>query len=134
MVTFDRVKLNHDQIKDNIRWRSGVILEDPDLQTTALIKADYEDKQIRIYVNGQQKRDYFSIIWRCIRKLNDSFEKLDYKELIPIPGYPEVSVAYKELIGLERMGQPELIIGEIGYRGNVSTLLNGIEAPEERIN
>jgi internalin A len=61
----------HKEIKKQLRWRTGVVLEYKKiitlgkkdnkvkkiLLTTALIKVDERDKKIFVYINGDQKRD-----------------------------------------------------------------------------
>nr|WP_255679148.1 COR domain-containing protein [Methanosarcina sp. DH1] len=97
------VKMSRD-IKDDLRWRTGVVLEDKGFKSTAVIKADNEAKRISIYVNGKQKRDYFAVILQKFREINNSFEKLKATEKIPLPDEPEVTVGYEHLIKLELRG------------------------------
>jgi small GTP-binding protein len=75
----------HKDIKPDLRWRTGVVLEDEALHSTAVIKADEENKKICIYVEGEQKRDYFSTIRKTFRDIKASFEKLEAKEMVPLP-------------------------------------------------
>ena len=97
------VKMNRD-IKDDLRWRTGVVLEDKDFNSSAVVRADNEAKRISIYVNGEQRRDYFAVILQKFREINNSFEKLKATEKIPLPDKPEVTVSYKHLIKLELKG------------------------------
>jgi hypothetical protein len=124
----------HKDIKDDLRWRTGVVLEDKELQTTAVVKADENDREISILVTGKgkQKRDYFSIIRKTIREINDSFEKLESTELVPLLDNINEFVEYKELIGLERMGKREITIGKLGKEYSIKQLLDGIESEWER--
>jgi internalin A len=73
----------HKDIKGSLRWRTGVVLEDKAFQTTAVSKADHDDKKIYIYFHGQQKRDYFSVIRYAFSSINHSFEKIGAKEMVP---------------------------------------------------
>jgi hypothetical protein len=66
----------HQDIKKELRWRTGVVLEDKRLDTTALVKADEREKKIYIFVNGTQKRDYFAVLRKTFHDIHDSFEKL----------------------------------------------------------
>lgn len=125
------VKMNL-SIKGDLRWRTGVILEDDACKATAIIKSDDEEKRISIKVYGEQKRDFFSIIRHTIKEINNSFEKIDVTELVPLPGYEEIEVEYAELIGYERAGKEEIFIGRIGTTFSVVKLLNGIKKKEER--
>lgn len=124
----------HKDIKNNLKWRTGVVLEDKDLYATAVIKADIRDKKIYIYVNGEQKRNYFSVICRTLKDINESFEKLEFVELIPLPDNRDVKVEYRELLGLERMKKLHITIGKLGKEYSVKQLLDGIEKKEERMN
>jgi small GTP-binding protein domain len=97
------VKMNG-YIKDNLRWRTGAVLIDENLNSSAVVRADNEAKRINIYVNGDQRRDYFAIILQKFREINTSFEKLKATEKIPLPDKPEVTVGYEYLIKLEARG------------------------------
>ena len=55
-----------------------------DFNSTAVIRADNEAKRISIYVNGEQRRDYFAVILQKFREINNSFEKLKAIEKIPL--------------------------------------------------
>jgi small GTP-binding protein len=99
----------HKDIKNELRWRKGVVLEDKAFHSTAVIKADERDKKISIYVDGEQKRDYFSAILFTFRKINRSFEKLKAIEKVPLPDEPEITASYEHLIRLEKKGVEEFM-------------------------
>ncbi|MGE0086819.1 MAG: leucine-rich repeat domain-containing protein [Desulfococcaceae bacterium] len=122
----------HKDIKNHLRWRTGLVLEDKNLHVTALVKADVRDRKIFISVNGEQKRDYFSVIRKTFRDIHSSFEKLDVKEWIPLPDNPEITVEYDELVGYEQMFEDEYKVGKLRKSYSVSKLLNGIEKQEDR--
>jgi internalin A len=117
----------HRDIKNTMRWRTGVVLEDKELQTKAIVRVDEKAKHIHVFVTGAQKRDYFSAIRKVIADINASFEKLDVTELVPVPDATNILLDYKELIGYESNGREEIFIGRLGKAYNVQTLLNGIE-------
>ena len=94
----------HKDIKDNLRWKTGVVLEDVTFNSKAVVKADEADKKIYIFVNGKQKRDYFSVILYKFREINNSFKKMKATEKVPLPDKPEITVSYEHLIRLERKG------------------------------
>ncbi|MCP5048930.1 MAG: hypothetical protein GY940_17300, partial [bacterium] len=123
----------HRDIKDDLQWRTGVVLKDEAFHSTAVIKSDERDRKIFIYVTGDQKRDYFSIIRKTLRDINESFEKLDVTELVPLPDNDDITVEYEELIGHERAGKSEIFIGKLGKGYNVGQLLDGIEKPGDRV-
>ncbi len=118
----------HKDIKGELRWRTGVVLEDKKVyNSTALIRADERDKKIFIYVNGEQKKNYFSSIRKTVWDINSSFQKLEIKELVPLPDNVKITVEYDELVGLERMGEREIRIGKLRKKYSVKKLLDGIE-------
>jgi small GTP-binding protein len=122
----------HKDIASELRWRTGVVLEDEAFHSTAVIKADERDEKIYIYVDGEQKRDYFSAIRKTFRDINASFEKLEAKEMVPLPDNDEITIEYEELIGYELEGRDEYFIGKLRETYSVKELLNGIEKEEER--
>jgi hypothetical protein len=109
------------------------VLEDEAFHSTAVIKADEENKKIYIYVDGEQKRDYFSTIRKTFRDINASFEKLKAKEMVPLPDNDEITIEYVELIGYELEGRDDYFIGKLRKGYSVKKLLNGIEKEGERI-
>ncbi len=126
----------HNDIKENLQWRTGVVLEDMDFQSTAVVKADHEAKRIYLYVEGGQKRDYFAVLLATLRRINQSFEKLKTTELVPMPDDPEITVNYKHLIRLEEEGIEYYLPGESEKKYNVKGLLGtiaGDKATEEEI-
>jgi len=102
------VNLRHD-IKNELRWRTGVVLEDPSFQCQALVEADERDKRINVNVSGPQKRDYFAVIRYSLYAINSSFEKIQAIERVPMPDQPSISVSYEHLIRLERLGEKTYI-------------------------
>ena len=116
----------HKDIKDNLRWRTGVVLEDPTFNSTAVVKADETDKKIYIFVNGNQKKDYFSVILYNFRKINKEFEKMKAIERVPLPNEPEITVSYEHLIILEQKGIETFIPDGSENECNVKNLLGTV--------
>ncbi len=126
----------HTDIKENLQWRTGVVLEDTDFQSTAVVKADHEAKRIYLYVAGVQKRDYFAVLLATLRRINQSFEKLKTTELVPMPDDPEITANYKQLIRFEEEGIENYLPGESEKKYKVKDLLGTIasgRATEEEI-
>ncbi|MGD2086001.1 MAG: COR domain-containing protein [Candidatus Aminicenantes bacterium] len=121
----------HKDVKNHLQWRTGVVLEDNDFESTAVVKADHEAKRIYIYVNGVQKRDYFAAILATLRRINRSFEKLKTTELIPMPDDPGITVSYKHLIRLEKEGIEFYLPGESEKKYRVKDLLGSIRGDIE---
>ena len=116
----------HKDIKDNLRWRTGVVLEDPTFNSTAVVKADENDKKIYIFVNGNQKKDYFSVILYNFRTINKDFEKMKAIERVPLPDEPDITVSYKHLITLKGKGIKTFIPDGSENEYNVKELLGTV--------
>jgi len=123
---------NHMDIKDKLNWRTGVVLENKGFNATAVIKADHREKLIYIYVDGNQKRDYFAVLLNTFREINRSFEQIDAKECVPLPDNPGISVGYLHLVRLEKMGDMEFLPDGAEKKYNVKELLDGIKPEKER--
>ncbi|WP_353570313.1 COR domain-containing protein [Candidatus Albibeggiatoa sp. nov. BB20] len=123
------VKRNTD-ILNQLQWRTGVVLYDKTHQATAVIKADNEDRNIQIWVTGQQKRDYFATIRKTLSDLHNEFEKLNVIELVPLPDKDKreqtVYVEYEELIGLYLDNETIFRSGKLRKKYNIRQLLDGI--------
>ncbi|GAK50294.1 leucine-rich-repeat protein [Candidatus Moduliflexus flocculans] len=125
------VKMHRD-ILDDLRWRTGVVLRDQAFRATAVVRVDHEARAIAIAVSGERKREYFAVLRKTLRDLHASFEKLDVKEMVPLPDHPDIAIEYEELLGCEQMKMTEYTVGKLRKRYNVTELLNGIEAETER--
>ena len=97
----------HKDIKGDLRWRTGVVLEDQAFQATAVVRADPEARKIEISVQGRQRKDYFATILYFFREINQSFEKLKVIEQVPMLGEPEVVSSYQHLLTLASKGIDE---------------------------
>ncbi|MCP4147087.1 MAG: GTP-binding protein [bacterium] len=95
---------NHRQIKDQLLWRTGVVLENKTYRSTAVIKCDEETNKIFIYTQGEQKREYFAVILFALREINKGFEKMEFVENVPMPDNPKVCVTLDHLIWLHQSG------------------------------
>ncbi|MCE4058566.1 COR domain-containing protein [Pseudomonas sp. Au-Pse12] len=122
----------HADINNMERWRTGVVLHSETFSTKALIKADEKAKRIYVTVAGLEKRDYFAVIRRTIFEINISFEKLGFREKVPLPDESGHMVDYADLIGHERKGIEEMFIGRLDRSFNVQKLLNGVEKKSSR--
>lgn len=130
----------HKDIKDNLKWRTGVVLEDNGFNSTAVVKADYEAKKIELYVNGEQQKDYFSTLLYFFREIHNDFEKFSVEERIPIPNEPDVTTSYEHLLTLSRKDIDEFIPDGSQAVYNVKELLGiiqirkkGAEAEQETL-
>jgi internalin A len=125
------VKL-HPFIKDDLRWRSGMVLHKPNVfDAAARVRADKEDKEIRIDVCGTEPRRFLSFIRETVKEIVRDFVNLPFEEMVPIPD-SELFRSYDELVELEKMGEKEFAIGKLKRKFSVSDLLDGVEEPAMR--
>lgn len=117
----------HNDIIDKLRWRTGLVIHDSSLNTSAVVRADYELKEISISVSGSNKRDYLSIILFVIRKINKSFKGLDQKVNIPIDENKKVRVSHAHLLMLESKGINKYIPDGLDYEIDVQQMLGSIQ-------
>ena len=116
----------HSEIKDDLRWRTGVILEDKTLKVSAYIKADLKEKIVYIKVNGVQKREYLSEIRKSFRNIHATYKHLTIEEFLMYDGH---LFDYNTLIESEYYGDKTIRKGAKRYI--VREILSGIEEPQE---
>ncbi|NEZ62301.1 TIR domain-containing protein [Leptolyngbyaceae cyanobacterium CCMR0082] len=116
-----------------LRWRTGVILNFEGNQ--ALVKADPQAKSVSISVNGplSSRRRLLAIIRSDFDRIHSNF-KFTPKELVPVPGYPNITVSYKDLLIRESKGRQsfEEVVGDELIDLNVQDLLNGVDIEGSR--
>lgn len=117
----------HGDIEGGARWRTGVVLKSEVLETRALVRADELERSIDIAVSGPQRRDYLGVIVHAFRSINESFERLDFVEKVPLPDKPRVAVSYAHLLRLERLGVQLYLPDGAEHEYQVSELLGSIQ-------
>jgi internalin A len=117
----------HRDIKLNLMWRTGVVLEDPAFRCTAVVEADEKDKRIYVNVLGYRNRDYFAVLRHALFSINNTFEKIQAVEKVPMPDQPTVTVSYRHLLMLEELGEKTYIPDGSDKRYNVKELLGTIQ-------
>jgi internalin A len=120
----------HNDIYNQLRWRTGLIVHDQGLNAFAKIAVDYESKSINIEVYGDKKRDYLSIVLFIVRRINASFKGLESKINIPVKGAPNVMVSHAHLLTLESKGIMKYIPEGLDYEISVKEMLGSIQ-PEK---
>jgi internalin A len=111
------------------RWRTGVILRFEECR--ALVKADVQDRKVFIHVNGTLagRRRLLAVIRSEFEYIHRDIRNLNPLEMVPLPGYPLVSVPYQKLQAMESGGisqYPEYV-GKGVIELNVQTMLNGVD-------
>ena len=94
----------HLEIKDELRWRTGVVLNHLLLDTIAVVRADNEARQIHIAVTGKERKVYLALIWLSLREINTGYEGLKVSERIPLPDQPSISVSYETMLKSQEAG------------------------------
>jgi len=113
-------------------WKNGVFLHSG--ENRAKIKADLVDRKIFIAINGkeQTRRAFLAVIRSAFDEINSNF-KIEIKQMIPVPGHPQVLVSYDDLMAHEDMNVPEIVISELRKKFPVRELLDGVEDSHVRL-
>ena len=116
----------HTLIHKQSYWYSGVILSDGD--NKALLKADYEDKTVFIWVMGYAKgrRAFLKAIRQQFEHIHSTISKLVVKQKIP---YKNVALDYENLLKYEKRGDLFPYIPELDEEVDIVQLLDGIDTP-----
>jgi GTPase SAR1 family protein len=122
----------HPFIHERIAWRTGVMLAYEEVK--ALVKADIEDKQIQIAVQGKGgRREFLSMLRFTFNSLHeDMITGTKPQEHVPIPGYTGKTVSYKHLLRLEERGDTEYLPDGVDEPIDVQALLGSVEDPAYR--
>lgn len=127
------------QMREDIRDYeriSGVqsFFENKVCEAKALVNLDLDKKRIDIQIWGEEKRQYLTIIRDKLEKIHSSFSSLQVERNLPVPGYKDLLVDFDELVGLERMGEREYLLGKIGRRFSISEdFLDKVTSIQERM-
>jgi internalin A len=119
----------HDQIWQKTYWHTGVILEHDD--NRALVKADLEDKKLRIWISGNDKgkRSLLAIVRKELDYIHKSISKIQVTEQVPYWG---IVIPYADLLKLEKNGYKTYFIPSIEKEVDVVKLLDGIDADRSK--
>jgi len=118
----------HDQIWQKVYWHTGVILEHE--QNRALVKADLEDKKLRIWISGNDKgkRSLLAIVRKELDYIHKSISKIEAVEQVPYRTYEkDIVIPYADLLKLEKNGYKTYFIPSIEKEVDVIKLLDGID-------
>ena len=121
-----------EDIDGGLRWRSGVVLRNVTFDSRALVRADNDQRNIRIWVRGTQQRGYFAMIRDHFLKIFSSFENFDYEEQVPLTEDDTILESYQHLLGLETMGETVYVSGKLQQTFDLKKLMDGLESEERR--
>lgn len=112
-------------------WRTGVVLERANCR--ALVRGDVQGRKVTIRVTGvgNGKRELMGIIREYFERIHRSYEMLPVTSLVPVPGHPNVTVQYDELLDYEAAGDDEykVVIDRKPVKLSVKKLLDGVDLP-----
>jgi len=117
------------------RWRTGVVIREPLYEASAIIRADYAEKEIHIWVKGKDRQRMLSFIRKTFEGIRASFSKLNVSEWYVIQkekGKKAVVVDYETLVICDKENNGLYFCPELRKNFNTKDVLNGIEAPESR--
>lgn len=113
-------------------WRTGIVLRQQN--NKAIIKADREDKQILILVNGypSSRRELLAVIRSEFNAIHQTIKGLEVKEKVPLPNHPKILVDYEHLRNLAEIGKRSFVPEGLKEEVSVKQLLDGIEVKQNR--
>lgn len=126
------VRMSH-YVHQKTYWRSGVVLTKEG--NLALVKADREDKIIKIRVSGKEntRRNLLTAIRSQFDYIHKTIPGIVPVEKVPLIEHPNIVLDYQELLGLEAMGEKNIAIGKLKQHLPLKQLLDGIESPSDRL-
>ena len=78
------VVATHDKIENQcLVWKHGVVLTDGNTRAEIIEEDRYHKAEIKIRVSGTDKRGFLSYVAREIEKLSNTYDRIEYKTLIP---------------------------------------------------
>jgi internalin A len=121
----------HHEIQGNLRWRSGVILENPQLHAVAVVRADSEKKSIQLMVTGKERKVFLALLWLAFRELHTGFAGLKVSERIPMPDNPAITVDYESLLNSQEVGIEKVFPEGADRAYSVQELLAGVHFDDQ---
>jgi small GTP-binding protein len=88
----------HKDIRNQLCWRAGVLLEDSLSGAKALVRQDVQIRRISIWVNGRYRREYLHYLRFLLTSINSSFKKLKVMKIVPISEEEDVCADYLALL------------------------------------
>ncbi len=120
----------HEDIQDDKRWRSGVLISNASCQ--AKVYQTYRKNYIHIEVSGARSecRSYLYAIRETFRKLHKPFPEM---KIIQEVNYKDIWLDYMSLVKLEDKNKPRYHVG-LDEDLPITEILNGYSTPKERKN
>jgi small GTP-binding protein len=81
-------------------WRNGIVVKHKDSGTLLFIEADYKEKEIRIWIKGDEILE----AWKFFRKdFEDLSVRFEYSEMVEVVAGQNLMMSYKELMNLYKV-------------------------------
>ncbi len=111
-------------------WRNGVVVADK--QNQALVKADKEERKIVISILGtkRSRRHLLTTIRAHFDHIHATIPKLEVKAVVSLPGQPEFTIDYDDLLQIEAEGIPKYYHAKSKRWLNIRELLEGVKPLE----
>ncbi|RWX47043.1 Ras of Complex, Roc, domain of DAPkinase [Candidatus Electrothrix aarhusensis] len=93
----------HDEIKGELVWQNGVVLQRKDESAEALVQVDYHDRKLALWLRGPKANDYFKILYDDFGRILERMPELRFKEFVIVP---ETSRIGKPPLNFHRSDQP----------------------------
>ncbi len=119
-------------IVGDLRWRTGVVLEDPAFEARAVVKADVKARRIYIYVGGPQRQDFLTVVRSAFLDINRGFEKLGDLEMVPLFDEPGIAISYGHLVHLAKEGVKQHYPDGASRAYEVDELLGTLQVQRQR--
>lgn len=115
-----------------LAWRTGMVLHKPNIfKASARVRWDKEDRKILVDVCGEERRRFLSFIRETVKEIVETFSRLSYSELVPIPDSTDTE-EYEYLVEAEKAGEKEVFVKSLKKRVSIADLLDGVEEPAMR--
>jgi hypothetical protein len=111
----------HDEIKGELVWQNGVVLQRKDESAEALVQVDYHDRKLALWLRGPKANDYFKILYDDLGRILERMPELRFEEIVIVPessriGEPPlnfrrseqvVRANFRQLLAMEEKGRTE---------------------------
>lgn len=121
----------HQDIKDELRWRTGVVLKAVGFQSTAVVRSDAAEKRITIEISGDDRRDYLAVIRSTLHDINGSFERLGVVETVPLPDNLDIVVPFEHLRMLQSEEVDDFFPQGVDKKYRVADLLGAVHGEQK---
>jgi internalin A len=128
---------SHSEANPQWRWRTGVVLEWNGCR--AVVRADYRERRVDIYVTGlpKRRRELLAVIREKFEEQHCNLKGITVDERVVIPNKrdasgKDVTVSYRDLLQREQDGEEEYRPERARQKVTVADLLDGVESAESR--